>query len=179
MREKIFSLLFFFWSLRGARVTSASLSTELLYILSKIYSVRVTHSLLPEADGENVPSALCTLCKRSKKACIRFACCLCRLILTFGDFGIAELFLLNKKWLVKRRHKKLCTHKLIPSPNVRISLEFIAENRGPQDCERENQIRQHYQVASEPVIGPHRFPYVVQQPVQQRRRISVIESGPR
>jgi len=28
--------------------------------------------------------------------------------LTFGDFGIAELFLLNKKWLVKQRHKKVC-----------------------------------------------------------------------
>jgi len=30
------------------------------------------------------------------------------LFLTFGDFGIAELFLLKKKWLVKRRHKKIC-----------------------------------------------------------------------
>ena len=28
--------------------------------------------------------------------------------LTFGDFGIVELFLLNKKWLVKRRHEKVC-----------------------------------------------------------------------
>jgi hypothetical protein len=31
-----------------------------------------------------------------------------QLILTFGDFGIAELFLLNKKWLLKRQHNKVC-----------------------------------------------------------------------
>jgi hypothetical protein len=26
----------------------------------------------------------------------------------FGDFGFAELFLLNKKYLVKRRQEKVC-----------------------------------------------------------------------
>ena len=29
--------------------------------------------------------------------------------LEFGDFGIEELFLLKKKWQVKRRHEKACT----------------------------------------------------------------------
>jgi hypothetical protein len=28
------------------------------------------------------------------------------IILTYGDFGIAELRLLNKKWLVKQQHKE-------------------------------------------------------------------------
>ena len=28
-------------------------------------------------------------------------------IFEFGDFGIRELFLLNKKWLVERRHEKV------------------------------------------------------------------------
>ncbi len=50
-------------------------------------------------------------------------------------------------------------------------------SESPLDCERENQIRPHYQVASEPVIGPHRFHDFVQQPVQQRRRLSVIHHG--
>jgi len=45
------------------------------------------------------------------------------LFLTFGDFDIVELFLLNKKWLVKQRHKSYVSHKLISSPNVRMILK--------------------------------------------------------
>ena len=39
-------------------------------------------------------------------------------LIEFGDFGIAELFILNLKWLLKQRHHLEVLHKLICSPKV-------------------------------------------------------------
>ena len=81
-----------------------SLSVSLLYDLSSLikqalicynistmatkqtnYHNRIvrTHGVMGEASGQGVS-------------------------LELGDSGIPELFLLSKKWLVKRRHKKVC-----------------------------------------------------------------------
>ena len=49
----------FLTAFEGCKSERSSLSTELLYILSKIYSVRVTQSLLLEAGGENALFAQC------------------------------------------------------------------------------------------------------------------------
>ena len=37
-------------------------------------------------------------------------------LIEFGDFGIAELFILNLKWLLKQRHHLEVLHKLIFYP---------------------------------------------------------------